>query len=161
MVFRVITLKTFGKSIIFVVISLKTIHMISRDSYIEQIEPFINKPFVKVMTGIRRSGKSVILRLLKDELLRRGVLEDHIIYMNFESFEWIDIQDSKILYSYIRFRIEDKDTYYILLDEIQVVAEWEKAVNSFLVDFNSDVYVRVPIQICCLRSLQLILPAVM
>ena len=76
------------------------------------------------MTGIRRSGKSVILRLLKDELLRRGVLEDHIIYMNFESFEWIDIQDSKILYSYIRSRIEDKDTYYILLDEIQVVAEW-------------------------------------
>lgn len=115
--------------------------MISRDSYIEQIEPFINKPFVKVMTGIRRSGKSVILRLLKDELLRRGVLEDHIIYMNFESFEWIDIRDSKILYSYIRSRIEDKDTYYILLDEIQVVAEWEKAVNSFLVDFNSDVYV--------------------
>ena len=74
MFFRVITLKTFGKSVIFVVISLKTIHMISRDSYIEQIEPFINKPFVKVMTGIRRSGKSVILRLLKDELLRRGVL---------------------------------------------------------------------------------------
>lgn len=115
--------------------------MINRDSYIKQIEPFIDKPFVKVMTGIRRSGKSVILRLLKEELVRRGVLEDHIIYMNFESFEWIDMKDSRALYAYIRSRMEDKDTYYILLDEIQEVAEWEKAVNSFLVDFNSDVYV--------------------
>lgn len=115
--------------------------MINRDSYIKQIEPFIDKPFVKVMTGIRRSGKSVILRLLKEELVRRGVLEDHIIYMNFESFEWIDMKDSRALYAYIRSQMEDKDTYYILLDEIQEVAEWEKAVNSFLVDFNSDVYV--------------------
>ena len=115
--------------------------MISRDSYIKQIEPFIDKPFVKVMTGIRRSGKSVILRLLRDELIRRGVADDHIIYMNFESFEWIDIHDSKALYTYIRSCIEDKDTYYILLDEVQEVEEWEKAVNSFLVDFNSDVYV--------------------
>ena len=87
--------------------------------------------------------------------------EDHIIYMNFESFEWIDIQDSKILYSYIRSRIEDKDTYYILLDEIQVVAEWEKAVNSFLVDFNSDVYVTGSNSNMLSSELATYLPAVM
>ncbi len=115
--------------------------MIQRESYIEQITPFINKPFVKVITGIRRSGKSVILRLLEAEFLQRGVQNDHIIYMNFESFEWLEVQDSKALYNYIRSRITDDNTYYILLDEIQVVNEWEKAVNSFLVDFNSDVYI--------------------
>ncbi|MDD2952447.1 MAG: ATP-binding protein [Parabacteroides sp.] len=115
--------------------------MIHRDLYINQIEPFIQKPFIKVLTGIRRSGKSVILRLLKDKFKERGVEEDHIVYINFESFEWIDINDAKSLYTYIHSQIKDKDTYYILLDEIQEVKEWEKAVNGFLVDFNADIYV--------------------
>ena len=60
--------------------------MINREQYMEQIVPFIDKPFVKVITGIRRSGKSVVLRLIRDELLRRGVREERIIYLNFESF---------------------------------------------------------------------------
>ena len=66
--------------------------MINRELYMEQITPFIDKPFVKVITGIRRCGKSVVLRLIREELLRRGVSEDYIIYMNFESFEWIDMK---------------------------------------------------------------------
>lgn len=115
--------------------------MIQRDLYMNQIEPFIRKPFIKVLTGIRRSGKSVILRLLKKKLMERGVEEDHIVYINFESFEWMDIHEAKSLYTYIRSQIKDKDTYYILLDEIQEVNEWEKAVNGFLVDFNTDIYV--------------------
>lgn len=65
--------------------------MIQRDLYMNQIEPFIQKPFIKVLTGIRRSGKSVILRLVKEKLKERGAQEDHIVYINFESFEWIDI----------------------------------------------------------------------
>ena len=76
--------------------------MINRELYMEQITPFIDKPFVKVITGIRRCGKSVVLRLIREELLRRGVSEDHIIYMNFESFEWMDVKEAKALYTYIR-----------------------------------------------------------
>lgn len=70
-----------------------------------QIEPFIQKPFIKVLTGIRRSGKSVILCLVKEKLKERGAQEDHIVYINFESFEWIDINDAKSLYTYIRSQI--------------------------------------------------------
>lgn len=115
--------------------------MINREQYMEQIVPFIDKPFVKVITGIRRSGKSIILCLIREELLRRGVEEERIIYMNFESFQWIDMKEAKSLYTYIRQQTESKDRYYILLDEIQEVDGWEKAVNSLLVDLNVDIYV--------------------
>ena len=111
--------------------------MINREQYMEQIVPFIDKPFVKVITGIRRSGKSVVLRLIRDELLRRGVREERIIYLNFESFQWIDLKEAKALYAYIRGQAGDAGKYYILLDEIQEVDGWEKVVNSLLVDGRS------------------------
>ena len=78
--------------------------MINREQYMEQIVPFIDKPFVKVITGIRRSGKSVVLRLIRDELLRRGVREERIIYLNFESFQWIDLKEVNIIFSWMKFR---------------------------------------------------------
>ena len=115
--------------------------MINRELYMEQITPFIDKPFVKVITGIRRCGKSVVLRLIREELLRRGVSEDYIIYMNFESFEWIDMKEAKALYAHIREATKAPGKYYILLDEIQEVTDWEKAVNAFLVDLDVDIYV--------------------
>ena len=115
--------------------------MINRELYMEQITPFIDKPFVKVITGIRRCGKSVVLRLIREELLRRGVSEDYIIYMNFESFEWIDMKEAKALYAHIREATKASGKYYILLDEIQEVTDWEKAVNAFLVDLDVDIYV--------------------
>ncbi|MCS2305476.1 AAA family ATPase [Bacteroides ovatus] len=115
--------------------------MINREQYMEQIVPFIDKPFVKVITGIRRSGKSVVLRLIRDELLRRGVREERIIYLNFESFQWIDLKEAKALYAYIRGQAGDAGKYYILLDEIQEVDGWEKVVNSLLVDLDTDIYV--------------------
>ena len=105
--------------------------MINRELYMEQITPFIDKPFVKVITGIRRCGKSVVLRLIREELLRRGVSEDYIIYMNFESFEWIDMKEAKALYAHIQETTKASGKYYILLDEIQEVTDWEKAVNAF------------------------------
>ncbi len=101
--------------------------MINREQYMEQIVPFIDKPFVKVITGIRRSGKSVVLRLIRDELLRRGVREERIIYLNFESFQWIDLKEAKALYAYIRGQAGDAGKYYILLDEIQEVDGWGKS----------------------------------
>lgn len=115
--------------------------MIRRDLYLNQLYDYIDKPFIKVITGIRRSGKSAILMLLRDELLRKGIDEINIIYINFESFEFSDIDQAEKLYKFIRTKIANKQRYYILLDEIQEVESWEKAVNSFLVDFNADIYI--------------------
>ena len=116
--------------------------MIARELYMKQIRPFMNCPFVKVIAGIRRCGKSVVLQLIAEELERRGIAREHIIYMNFESFEWMDITDAKALYLYIKDQVTKTDgKTYILLDEIQEVKDWEKAVNSFMVDWDVDVYV--------------------
>lgn len=116
--------------------------MVERDLYLRQIIPFIDRPFVKVIAGIRRSGKSVVLQLIWKELQKKGILEDRILYMNFESFEWQDIADAKSLYAYIREKVGSiQGKVYILLDEVQEVKDWEKAVNSFLVDWDVDIYV--------------------
>lgn len=114
--------------------------MILRPVYLETIKPFIDKPQIKILTGIRRSGKSTVLRLLKEELLAQGVKPEQIIVVNFESFIYADILKAASLYHYIKNRIENTQTYYLLLDEIQEVEDWEKAVNSFLVDFKVDIY---------------------
>jgi predicted AAA+ superfamily ATPase len=115
--------------------------MIRRDLYLNELSGYIDKPFVKVIAGIRRSGKSVILMLLRDELLRRGINKKNIICLNFESFEFSDIDTAERLHKFIKAKIANKQKYYILLDEIQEVESWEKAVNSFLVDFNADIYI--------------------
>lgn len=114
--------------------------MVDRPNYIEQLKPFINKPQIKIITGIRRSGKSTVLLLLKNELLAAGIKNEHIITINFESFAFAEILKAKELYNYIKERINTSDKYYLLLDEIQEVEDWEKAVNSFKVDFNVDIY---------------------
>lgn len=117
-----------------------TIKMILRTVYIEQIRNFIDKPQIKILTGIRRSGKSTVLRLLKEELLTKGMTQEQIITINFESFAFADILDAKNLYQYIKSKITSAEKHYLLLDEIQEVNQWEKAVNSFLVDFDVDIY---------------------
>jgi uncharacterized protein len=114
--------------------------MISRPNYIEAIKPFIGKPQIKIITGIRRSGKSTVLQLIKEELLQSGVQEGHIVTINFESFAFADILEAKKLHQFVSAKIENADKYYLLLDEIQEVENWEKAVNSFLVDFDVDIY---------------------
>jgi predicted AAA+ superfamily ATPase len=115
--------------------------VIKRNQYLNQIQDFIDKPIIKVITGIRRSGKSVILKMLKEELLLRQISTDQIIYLNFDSFEFSDIDRADKLYHYVKERIKENKRYYILLDEIQEVNSWEKAVNSFMVDFDSDIYI--------------------
>lgn len=117
-----------------------TTKMILRTIYIEQVVGFINKPQIKILTGIRRSGKSTVLRLLKEELLRRGVSQQQIININFESFVHADILKARELYDYIKTQIKGSLKHYLLLDEIQEVEQWEKVVNSFLVDFDVDIY---------------------
>ena len=115
--------------------------MINRNIYIEQITGFIDKPFVKVISGIRRSGKSVLLMQLMEVLKQKGVNEKNIIYINFESFRYAEIANAKQLYEKIASEIVNNNKYYILLDEIQEVDKWEKAINSFRVDFNADIYI--------------------
>ncbi len=114
--------------------------MILRPSYIEALKPFIDKQQIKIITGIRRSGKSVVLRLLKDEFLQRGIKEEQIIILNFESFAYAELTKAKELYEFVKQQIKHDQKYYLLLDEIQEVEQWEKAVNSFLVDFDVDIY---------------------
>lgn len=114
--------------------------MILRESYLHLLRDYIDKPFIKVITGLRRSGKSVLLMMLRDELINNGIDENNIIYLNFESFEFSEIDDSNKLYLFLRSKISNKKQYYILLDEIQEVKFWEKAVNSLRVDFNADIY---------------------
>lgn len=115
--------------------------MIARNNYIQGIEPFIDKPQIKVITGIRRSGKSFVMRLLKEKIKERGVEDEQIIAINFESFQYVDVLEARKLYEFIQNKIKSSKKYYLLLDEIQEVKEWERAVNSFLVDFNVDIYI--------------------
>ena len=115
--------------------------MIKRTLYLDKIKEFIDKPFIKVISGIRRSGKSSILLLLKDEILHRGAQEQQILLINFESFNYSEIKTGEQLYTYIQQQINPGKKSYILLDEIQEVIGWEKAVNSFMLDFDADVYI--------------------
>ena len=115
--------------------------MINRSLYINKIKAFIDKPFIKVITGIRRSGKSSILQLLKSEIIQRGVEEQQVLFINFESFNYAEIKTGDHLYAYVKKQLISGKRYYILLDEIQEVSGWEKAVNSFVLDFNADVYI--------------------
>lgn len=114
--------------------------MIARPVYTDHLNNFINKPQIKIITGIRRSGKSTVLRLLKDELLDAGVKEEQIISVNFESFAFAGLTSAPKLYDYVRDIIQPGLKYYLLLDEIQEVKGWEKAINSFFADFDADIY---------------------
>lgn len=115
--------------------------MINRPNYLQQLKPFINTQLIKVITGIRRSGKSTVMKLLHAELVSQGVAEAHIIHINFESFAFSDFKTADKLYALVKEKIQNADKYYLLLDEIQEVSEWEKAVNAFMVDFNLDLYI--------------------
>ena len=118
--------------------------MLKRDEYIKQIVPFIDKDVIKVLTGIRRSGKSVMLKLLMEELKNRGINENQFIYINFENLKYRNLKNYERLYDFILNKVDDKyKSYYVFLDEIQEVEEWERCVNSLRVDedFNFDIYI--------------------
>ena len=118
--------------------------MLKRDEYIKKIVPFIDKDVIKVLTGIRRSGKSVMLKLLMEELKKRKINENQFIYINFENLKYRNLKNYERLYDFILNKVDDKyKSYYIFLDEIQEMEEWEKCVNSLRVDedFNFDIYI--------------------
>ncbi|MDT4763067.1 ATP-binding protein [Sphaerochaeta sp. PS] len=112
-----------------------------RDVYLFQLIKFKDKPLIKVLSGMRRCGKSSLLILFESYLLANAVAPDHIIRMNFESLEYDDLTSYKQLYAYLQKKIaKDKGTYYLLLDEIQQVESWERVVNSLQVDYPVDMY---------------------
>jgi hypothetical protein len=115
--------------------------MVGRDAYIQQLESFIDKPFIKVITGVRRCGKSSVMQLLRGRLLEKNISEERIIYINFESFAHADLLNAKNLYEYVVSKIRlAGERHYLLLDEIQEVEDWEKCVNSLTVDYDVDIY---------------------
>jgi len=114
--------------------------MILRNLYIDQLKKFIGKPQIKILTGIRRSGKSTVLKLLIEELRLRGIKDAQIMIINFESFANSHLTTAKNLYDHVQNHIAS-DVKYLLFDEIQEVESWEKAVNSLMVDFDVDLYI--------------------
>lgn len=116
--------------------------MIERKWYIREISPFIDKPVIKVITGIRRCGKSTLLQQIIDLLQKRQIAKNHIIYINKELFEFDHIRDYKDLHTYITHKSgEQKGKYYVFIDEIQEIESWEKAVNSLLAERQYDIYI--------------------
>lgn len=114
--------------------------MILRKAYLEKLIRLKDTEFIKVITGVRRSGKSTLMMMYKQYLIENGVSEKEIVYMNFESAMFDEVNDYKILYEYIKGQVGANNRTYILLDEVQNVLKWEKAINSLNVDFNVDIY---------------------
>lgn len=115
--------------------------MVIRERYLKLIRPFYNQDLIKVLIGIRRSGKSVILKQIIDELKTNGVNDDHIIYINFEDYDFEEYTDAKKLNDYIKEQIIDDKKYYIFFDEIQNVEKWEKVVNSLRATKNTSIFI--------------------
>ncbi|MBI9095090.1 MAG: ATP-binding protein [Sphaerochaeta sp.] len=113
----------------------------NRDFYLTQLIKFKDKPLIKVITGMRRSGKSSLLELFESYLLANGVPSDHIIRMNFESLEFDELTSYKQMYASLKKQlIKNGKNFYILLDEVQQVESWERVVNSLQVDYPVDIY---------------------
>ena len=121
---------------------IEGVWMVVREKYISKVKPFVNKDIIKVFVGVRRSGKTVLLSQIRNMLMEEGVAFENFIEMNFESMKFAEIRDAENLYKYVCERIRDiQGKVYLMLDEIQVVREWEKAINSFRVDFDCDIYI--------------------
>lgn len=115
--------------------------MIPRPYYLDALKKYRNVPLVKILSGIRRCGKSTILDMLKEDLISSGITSDHVICVRYTSEELDDSMTAKEMYHYIKGKITDSLRYYVLLDEVQEIDGWEKTVNSLLEDYNTDIYV--------------------
>ena len=116
--------------------------MFQRPVYLNQLIEFKDSDFIKVITGVRRSGKSVLLMLFKEYLIQENVAEDHIIYMNFESFDYQTITTAEKFREKLNELIpKDQKKVYFLFDEIQVVEGWQRVINGIRVSFNSDIII--------------------
>lgn len=115
--------------------------MIKRDLYINQLKMLIGDPLIKVITGMRRVGKSTLLLLIQDELMLRGVSEKQIIHINFELLDYEELRKPKMLNEYLEAHLSSNEKYYLFLDEIQEVDGFEKVINSINIKYDADIYV--------------------
>ena len=115
--------------------------LINRPQYLEQLIGHKDVDLVKIVTGIRRCGKSSLLDLFHQYLLKQGIDEKHIIHMNLESLKYRNLIDYIALYEYVSERIPEKGKIYLIFDELQNVEHWEKAIESFRLDFDVDIYI--------------------
>jgi AAA+ superfamily ATPase len=121
--------------------SMEKQNRIERPQYLQELGKYRDTPLVKILAGIRRCGKSTILEMLKEELLESGISTDHIISLRYTSEALEENMSSKEMYLGIKMQIKDNERYYLLLDEVQEVSGWEKAINSLLEEENTDIYV--------------------
>lgn len=119
---------------------IKNHELKNRNGYLDKLIGFQDTEPVKVVTGIRRCGKSSLLKLMVQHLKNTGKTDDQIIEMNFESYDFKDMASDDI-YHYVKERIIPEKRMYLFFDEIQRVDAWEDAVNSFRVDFDCDIYI--------------------
>lgn len=115
---------------------------IKRELYLKKIEDFIDTDFIKVLTGIRRCGKTSIMYDIIDKLKNKGIKEDNILYISFESLEYNKIENFNQLNEVIINKVKDiKGKLYLFFDEIQNVSQWERSINAFRVSFDCDIYI--------------------
>jgi predicted AAA+ superfamily ATPase len=114
--------------------------MIIREDYLKRIRPFYESDLIKVIIGIRRSGKSVLLNQIKSELINGSVKDSQIVYLNFEDLEYSFIENELDLHNYIKEQIKEDKKYYLIFDEIQNVMNFEKAINSFRATLNCSIF---------------------
>ena len=113
---------------------------IIREKYISKIKPFINKPVLKILTGMRRVGKSSLLHIIKDEILK-DVADENKIYINFEAINSLDISNANSLLEYLKALLEEvKGKVYFFLDEIQIVDGWEQVISDLKHNRDYDIF---------------------
>ena len=115
--------------------------LINRPQYLEQLIGHKDVDLVKIVTGIRRCGKSSLLDLFHQYLLKQGTDENHILHINLESLKYRNLIDYMALYEYVSERIPEEGKIYLIFDELQNVEHWEKAIESFRLDFDVDIYI--------------------
>ena len=115
--------------------------LINRPEYLEMLVQNKDVDLVKIVTGIRRCGKSSLLELYHQYLLDSGVSDNHIIHMNLESLRYRELTEYLSFYDYVAERIPKQGKTYLIFDELQAVAHWEKAIESFRLDFDADIYI--------------------
>ena len=117
------------------------VERINRPKYMKRLIEYRDKDVVKIVTGIRRCGKSTLLDLFEDYLLESGTPKENIIHLNMESLRYRNITDHISFYEYVSGRIATDEKNYLIFDELQAVAHWEKAIESFRLDYNVDIYI--------------------
>lgn len=115
--------------------------MVKRENYLTRIRKFYHMDLIKVITGIRRCGKSVLLQQIMEELKEEGIPKEQIIYINFEDYDFSFIRTGDIFHEYVKKRITTDKKYYLFFDEIQVVPEFERVINSLRMKYGASIFI--------------------